>query len=243
LIPDNIIVNADDFGLNASVNDAILTCFKKGFINSASLMANKLGFREAINLIHANKCIQNIGVHINLVDGAPVSYFQDGRFLDQNGCWNMSATGKKIQIFNKFTTSCFREEIKSQVEKVKNEGIEITHIDSHLHLHTLPHFTNIFIDIAKEYSIKLRLAQTYNEGYFLKFLFRYYLNSRIKRAGLNYSDLFETISYFKKNDRHNRRQIIEVMLHPDFNTNGELTDHYIPTDVSDWLAYLNSIEQ
>jgi predicted glycoside hydrolase/deacetylase ChbG (UPF0249 family) len=220
------------------VNKAILMCFEMNIINSTSLMANEAGFAEAVEIVHHNKIVRNIGIHANFADGPPVSKFLDEKFLDINGNWDIAATKRKIAIFNDFTKKCFYGELKAQVEKVISEGIAITHIDSHLHLHTLPQFAPIFIAVAQEYNLKLRLAQTYNEGNFLKFIFRKTLNRSINNKVLNYSELFETVAHFIKNSVEDRNSLIEIMLHPDIDENGKLTDHYSPTDMSEWLNYL-----
>jgi chitin disaccharide deacetylase len=43
-----LIVNADDFGLTAGVNRAILECHKRGVVTSTTLMANAAAFSEAV---------------------------------------------------------------------------------------------------------------------------------------------------------------------------------------------------
>ncbi len=68
-IPGNVIATADDLGLKPSVNQAILYCFKQGYINSTSFLTNTIYFEETASLIHENPSINNIGVHINLADG------------------------------------------------------------------------------------------------------------------------------------------------------------------------------
>ena len=42
-----IIVNADDFGLDAAVNKGIMEAFSSGILSSATIMANCPGFEEA----------------------------------------------------------------------------------------------------------------------------------------------------------------------------------------------------
>ena len=46
----DVIVNADDFGMNHNVNLAIDYCFKKNIISSTTIMANMPGFDEAVKL-------------------------------------------------------------------------------------------------------------------------------------------------------------------------------------------------
>jgi chitin disaccharide deacetylase len=48
MIANNVKINADDFGLNSSVNKAIIEAFDNNYINSTTLMANMPGFDEAV---------------------------------------------------------------------------------------------------------------------------------------------------------------------------------------------------
>ncbi|MBW4891103.1 ChbG/HpnK family deacetylase [Mucilaginibacter sp. HMF5004] len=246
-IPENLIVNADDFGLKTSVNKAILYCYEHGYINSTSLMATagteiNFAFDEAVEMIHANTSIQNVGVHINLDDGKPLTNFKNKRYLTANGHWDKSTTSKKVKFLDTQTKNDFRAEIEAQVLKVVNSKVKITHIDSHHHLHTLPGFYEIFLDAAQRHKVKLRLAQTYNEGSYIKFLFRRYINRKITNSGCNYSDQFETIDYFLSNKIPRKdKGATELMLHPDFDISGQLTDHYSATDMSGWVNYLKGL--
>ena len=244
MIPLNLIVNADDFGINDSVNKAILWAYQQNYINSTSLIPNRDGYDQAVKFFHNYKSIiKNVGVHINLADGTPVTDFKIKSFLKANGEWDINATGKKLQFFNTLSINSFKTEIKAQIEKVLTAKIPITHIDSHLHLHTLPKFINIFLDLAAEYNIKLRLAQTYKEDNLSKFLLRRFLNHKIKAKSLNYSDRFETVDYFLLNYKNlNITEVTEIMIHPDFDQFGKLTDHYNPSDMINWISFLDMLK-
>ena len=65
----DVIVNADDFGMNHNVNLAIDYCFKKNIISSTTIMANMPGFDEAVKLACIGKYDKYVGIHFNLVDG------------------------------------------------------------------------------------------------------------------------------------------------------------------------------
>src|SRR5436305_1325309 len=100
LIPPNIIANADDLGLNSSVNQGILLCFERGYVNSTSLLTNTAKFEEAAEMICENRSMHNIGVHINLADGKPVTNFSEHSFLSVEGNWNISRVKKKIHFLS-----------------------------------------------------------------------------------------------------------------------------------------------
>jgi predicted glycoside hydrolase/deacetylase ChbG (UPF0249 family) len=239
-IPPNIIVNADDIGLKSSVNKAILYSFEQSFINSTSLLTNMDCFDETVEFIHQNTAINNIGLHVNFAEGRPVSNFTQKQFLDAEGNWDIGKTGSRSFVLNKETKAAFLNEINAQMERALKAKIEIVHIDSHLHLHTIPAFYNLFIEVAKRYNLKLRLAQTYREGSYLKFYYRKYINNKIKVSGINYSEYFVTVDEFlkgKNNLAANKK--IEIMVHPDFDASGKLFDHVDANSMKNWISYLN----
>jgi predicted glycoside hydrolase/deacetylase ChbG (UPF0249 family) len=228
-IPSLIIVNADDIGLKPSINKAILYCFEKGYINSTSLLTNMDCFDETVDLIHQNPVITNIGAHINFAEGKPVTDFKHQQFLNSDGSWNIDKTRSSLRLLNKETCASFLNEINAQIEKALKADIKINHLDSHLHLHTLPAFHNLFIEVAKTRRLKLRLAQTYRENSYIKFFYRKLINNQIIKNSINYTDLFETVDVFlPKKDRALNGKTVEVMVHPDFDATGELIDHLGP---------------
>lgn len=237
LIPENIIVNADDFGLRPSINQAIVNCFEKGYINSTSFLTNTAYFENTVYLINQTKVISNIGVHVDLAEGKPVTNFDKVAFLNHNGNWNLRETDKKIRILDRGTKASFTKEIYAQIDKALAANITVTHLDSHHHLHTLPCFYPLFLQAAKHYNLKLRLAQTTNEGSYIKFFYRKYINQQFKANDVQYSDYFENVYHFLSNGTH-RQGIIEIMLHPDLNTLGKLTDHCDASEMENWISFL-----
>jgi predicted glycoside hydrolase/deacetylase ChbG (UPF0249 family) len=237
-IPPNIIVNADDIGLCSSVNQAILYSFQKGFINSTSLLTNMAGFDEAVTIIHNNPDVINVGVHVNFAEGRPLTNSFEKKFLTPDGSWNLTNINKVFMILNSRGRKAFKKELETQIEKALAAKVSVTHLDSHLHLHTLPAFYNLFINAAKKYKLKLRLAQTYNEGSYLKYTYRKYINSQIISAGKNYTDFFETVDKFLDTGDRVTDKRIEIMVHPDFKADGKFYDHVDQTSMDKWISFL-----
>ncbi|MGZ3836673.1 MAG: ChbG/HpnK family deacetylase [Mucilaginibacter sp.] len=237
-IPNNIIANADDLGYSASVNSAILHCFEHEYINSTSLMTNMEGFEEAATLIHERPAIKNIGIHIDLAEGKPLTNLK-GNYFDSEGNWDVYKTNRVSNRLDTAAKAAFLNEINAQISRALSEKIPVSHLDSHLHLHTLPCFYKLFLVAAKQHNLKLRLAQTYKEGSYLKYYYRKYINNQFRKNGLNYSDRFETIEKFlKDHNNHDPKLTIEIMLHPWFNQTGELTDHYDPLTLQSWVSFI-----
>ncbi|MFZ0950260.1 MAG: ChbG/HpnK family deacetylase, partial [Candidatus Sulfotelmatobacter sp.] len=67
-----LIVNADDFGLTAGVNRAILETHTAGVVSSTTLMANGLAFEDAVVAARSAPNL-SVGCHVVLVDGTPVA--------------------------------------------------------------------------------------------------------------------------------------------------------------------------
>src|ERR1700722_8738218 len=63
-----LIVNADDFGLSPSVNEAVIRAHREGILTSVSLMVNEPGFDEAVKLAKENLKL-GVGLHLTLLQG------------------------------------------------------------------------------------------------------------------------------------------------------------------------------
>ncbi|MBD1393339.1 ChbG/HpnK family deacetylase [Mucilaginibacter glaciei] len=238
-IPCNVLINADDLGLSAPINEAIAYCFDLKYINSTSLLTNMPGFDHAIGLIATNDNIRNIGVHINFAEGKPLSSFKEKLFLKDDGSWDTALTNKKTGRLSDSQKEAFLAEIYAQIDKALQHDVYVTHLDSHYHLHTLPCFYLLFIKAATRYKLKLRLAQTYREGSCLKYFYRKYINARIISRGLNYTTYFETVNVYLSNNGEQGR-CVEVMVHPGFDSAGSLTDHYNPSSLLNWLNFVKT---
>jgi len=237
-IPDNILANADDLGYDPAVNSAIRYCFEHDYINSSSLMTNMNGFEEAATLIHENSAIKNIGIHVNLAEGKPLTNVT-GNYFDSEGNWDVYKTNRVSNTLGTAGKIAFLKEINAQIEKALTEKIPILHLDSHLHLHTLPCYYKLFLTAAKQHNLKLRLAQTYREGSHLKYYYRKYINSLFRKNNLAYSDRFETLDkFFKNSNQSATKGTVEIMLHPWYDQSGELTDHYDPETMKKWITFL-----
>jgi predicted glycoside hydrolase/deacetylase ChbG (UPF0249 family) len=242
-IPANVIANADDLGMRPSVNKAILYCFEQGYINSTSIMVNTGYFEEAVDFVHDHSSITNIGVHVNLAAGKPISNFYQPAYLTDDGNWNFTKINIKLSVLSAADKAAFSNEIHAQIDKALANKIPLTHIDSHRHIHNLPCFYKLFLEAAKHYNLKIRLAQTYNEGNYLNFYYRKYINNAFRKGENNYSDYFEDVQHFLKNGmRAGENSVVEIMLHPDFDATDKLIDHFDKNSLKNWIAFLEDLK-
>jgi predicted glycoside hydrolase/deacetylase ChbG (UPF0249 family) len=128
-----LIVTADDFGLTHGVNQAIVRAYREGIVTSASLMVNGSAFESAVALAKENSGF-DVGLHLDLTDN-PIAF----------------ATRS---IRGKITDVDLERQIRSQIEKVLNAGIPLTHIDGHKHVHVVPQVLRAICRIAPDYGIR-----------------------------------------------------------------------------------------
>lgn len=86
-----LIINGDDFGMDSSINTAVIKSFENLLISSTSLITNMPGFKDAEHLIHTNKVLDgNVGIHINITEGDPLTdeIRKCKRFCNKEGVYN-----------------------------------------------------------------------------------------------------------------------------------------------------------
>jgi chitin disaccharide deacetylase len=137
-----IIINADDMGLSETVNAAIDKGFNAGWLTSATILAGAPAFEQAVQI--ARKYPQfSFGVHLDLMDYGPLSISKAGmKYCKSDGSWNRSFEKNSSLKDTKFII----EECMAQIDFIRSNGINISHIDSHYHIHTLP---NVFIALKR----------------------------------------------------------------------------------------------
>lgn len=226
----NIIINADDFGLKSSVNQAIVESFNLGLINSTTIMANMPGFEEAVNLAHNYKITNKIGIHLNLDAGYhSTTDLQHTSLFDNEN--HMSFKNRKNLFFiSNEEKNLIYKEFVAQIEKVIKTGIKITHIDTHHHIHEILPITKIIFSLLKTYNISsIRILNNINRSTaFYKIGYRRLVNNLIKINNRNLTDYLgnqlEVSSLLQKYPTLYENKKIEVMVHPDFDKNEKLID-------------------
>ena len=149
------ILNADDFGLSKALNRAVFEGYQAGLLKSASLVANGEAFDEAINSIIPQCPDLGVGIHLNIMEGQ--SLCEDLTTLtDSNGVFNNSYVNLLIKAYNPKEIEFYPQlerEFRRQIEKIMSKT-RVTHIDSHVHVHSIPKIFDMVCRLAKEYGIK-----------------------------------------------------------------------------------------
>lgn len=188
------ILNADDFGLSKALNRAVLEGFQGGLLKSASLTANGEAFDEAINSVIPACPDLGIGIHLNVIEGKALCEDID-TLTDSNGNFNNSYVQLLLKAYNPKETEFLPQlerEFRRQIETIMAKT-PVTHIDSHVHVHSIPKIFNMVCRLAKEYGIK-QVRTQFEKPYIIpdlqKHLTLKYPINLIKVALLNFFTIF-----------------------------------------------------
>lgn len=147
-----LIVNADDFGISKAINEGIVRAHRDGIVTSTSLMAVGRAFEQAVDYCHAFPSL-DVGVHLALVAEKPLCrnasslIGEDGRFPPRGSAVALRWLTGRIRRAD------VQAEWSAQIERVLAQGIAVSHLDSHQHVHVLPGLADLVLQLAEQYKI------------------------------------------------------------------------------------------
>jgi len=269
------VLNADDFGMNAAFNTAVKEGYECGILKSASLVANGEAFEEAVKKIIPQCEGLGVGVHLNIIEGK--SLLSDlTELTDSNGNFNNSyikllikSYGSKKNIFLKQ----IEDEFRAQIEKIRNTGIKITHIDSHVHTHSIPEIFKIVCKLANEYNItqiRTQFEKPYivpeitihlNKAYFINIIKiilldsftiinkpvakKYHLSTNDYLLGVGYTSMMTslTVAYGLEALKDKNDITAEALIHPCRYEDGTIDNHFDEYKITRNEKLKNKIEE
>ncbi|MBL7190865.1 ChbG/HpnK family deacetylase [bacterium] len=145
-------MNADDFGLSASINEGIIQACELGIVRSASILTNGEAVDDALDRALAIDQL-GLGLHLTVVFGKPLAkpdkvpslLFENGEFAKGYGAF------LKRYLTGGIKLSEVEYEWERQREKLSE--IELDHLDSHQHLHLLPGLFKLAVRLAVKWKI------------------------------------------------------------------------------------------
>lgn len=238
---NKLVVNADDFGISHEVNMAIVKCFKEGYINQTTIMVNMPFFDEAVALAKENGFENYVGLHLNLVEGMPLTEgLAKTSLLDDCGRFNSLAfTIPQNRVYlNRQSRVWIRNEIVSQIEVFLKSGMGGKFIDSHQHSHVNLSILDILLSIIGDYRFeRIRLARNipYSSIKGLKRLAKYGVNKRIIKYN-KMNSLIQIHAFGSMKDITQERMlpaISEMMVHP-IMKNNTLCEAFSEGSIDEW---------
>lgn len=152
--PRRLIVNADDLGLHPLVNQAVFFAHREGIVTSTTILTGGAAFHEAVEGLKQHPNL-GVGLHICLIDQPPVSGQEKiPSLLDSQGrLWKSHSTFVWRYLLGRISLAEVKAEFEAQLEKALNSGLNLTHFDSHQHLHLLPGIASVVAELGEKFGI------------------------------------------------------------------------------------------
>lgn len=155
-----LVLNCSELGFCHAANLGVLDALRSGLATSASLIVPAPWARDAAHRYRG----EDVGVRLTLnaehdrYRWGPIT--QAPSLLDGDGGFPRSV----VDLWDHADLDEVRRECRAQVERAVLWGLDVTHLDAHLDALVLrPEFFDIYLDLAVEYALPLRLAGTEQE--------------------------------------------------------------------------------
>lgn len=219
-----LIINADDMGMSKGITYGCLDAFKKGIVSNISLMINMPYSDLAVEKVLENPEVK-VGLHLCLTSqggkkrvGKPVlSPKEVPSLIDEEGYFKGFKRVKRFfglfpgQVFD-YSLGEVEKELRAQVKKAMDSGLDLTHLDSNEGFHNLNQdYFNLVFKLCKEFNLPMRWPNPWSLG-------------KLRRAGILTTDylkyhyyevrLEDKESYLFKKLSSLRDDITEFIVHP-----------------------------
>lgn len=220
--------------MSESVNAAICEAFEKGLADRTTLMTNMPFAADAMKLAKEKGFADRVGIHINLTSGTPLTDAMKADSIMCDGAGDFTGdfarTLSKRFFLPKETRLNVEKELRAQLDRYRELGGTLWHIDSHHHVHTDPSVWRELKKVMKDCPVtSIRLSRNmYSGGNALMGLYKKLFNSAVKSRCKGHPEYFgsaEDYCRFAKDhpgfaDDHE----VEVMVHPVYDAEGRLMD-------------------
>ena len=171
-----VFLHADDFGMNTAITDGIVTGFTHGLLTSASILANAPGFADAVRrwkwleqeraagrlssaggrgaLGDNGEYPFDLGVHLNLTEGRPLTPGFPAEFLDATGRFpGIASALRRLTLHAGRLRVPVLQELSAQVERVMDAGLRPAHLNGHHYVELIPQLAEPIMALALRFQI------------------------------------------------------------------------------------------
>jgi hypothetical protein len=147
-----LIVNADGFGFTRGINRGIEEAVAHGIVTSISVNANFDPIEDLPEFVRTYPHI-SVGVHLNPVVGRPLADLTlIPTLVDGEGNFHYREFSHRL-LHGRIDPGELTYELTLQIERVREMGIRISHLDSHQNQHLYPTYFPVFMDLLKRHGI------------------------------------------------------------------------------------------
>jgi chitin disaccharide deacetylase len=157
-----LIIHADDFGMNNSVNKATLEALERGYVTSASILVPAPWFPDVVRWAQQHP-EADLGIHLALNSewtgfrwGPLTSPANVPSLVDDHGYFPLIET----TVAERANLQHVEVELRAQIDKAKKAGLQLTHLDTHMTALTRsPGLFQTYKRIGREYGLPVLLER------------------------------------------------------------------------------------
>jgi predicted glycoside hydrolase/deacetylase ChbG (UPF0249 family) len=195
-------------------------------------MANFPDFERACSLVEAKGLRSRVGAHLTLTEGAPLTEAMRSSqsFCDSEGNFADRQHAPPIFHLSSHEQRLVATELRAQTHRMRLNGLELGHLDSHQHVHVQPATLGIFIALAHELGVpRLRLAPNLMPATTRRYqAYSWLANRRIRRHGLAGSRYVARLTDYLALPLERRpTERVELYVHPKL-VDGRIEDQDTP---------------
>jgi chitin disaccharide deacetylase len=160
--PRQVIFNADDFGLDADTFAATRELLDGGLIKSATIMTGRPMTDAAIAYAKDHQHDKSFGLHFNIAQWEPFCQKPVESLIDRSGQFSKPFQQRLRALLGLLKAEDIVKEATSQLSFLRDHGLNISHLDSHGHLHKFPAVMNALRPVLQKFGIRrVRRPQTH----------------------------------------------------------------------------------
>lgn len=146
--PIYLIVNADDYGYFPCVSQGILDIARAGRLTATGILANSPDLAPQLVSLAAIDGL-DIGVHLNLTSGRPLTQTMAEKLPQWQGCFPDAYRMSMMVLTGKIGIGAVRAEWQAQIDACR-AGRDLSFLNSHEHIHMLPVLFKLVLQLAEE---------------------------------------------------------------------------------------------
>ncbi len=152
--------HADDYGLFPEQSRHIIDCYHNGALNGISIMPNSPYLAECMDAIADIRSKLFVTVHLNLVEGKPLTGSEASKLIDEKGNFNIGFIKLLVMSYIPVARVQYRKqlykELSAQIKACApymNDGIY--RLDGHVHYHMIPLVFDAMMDVVRDNNLKV----------------------------------------------------------------------------------------
>jgi predicted glycoside hydrolase/deacetylase ChbG (UPF0249 family) len=150
-----LIVTADDYGLTDGISRGIVHAHRHGIVTTASILAVGKAFELAASWAEAEPNLA-VGAHLAMVGEDPplLSAQEIPTLVDARGRFPAAWRGLMVRaLAGRVNPDEVHREFSAQIQRIRGAGLQITHLDTHQHVHLWPAIAEVVVGLAGEHGI------------------------------------------------------------------------------------------